>query len=185
MKQIKTFEQYNDSDLENLINDLDSIGQIKKIRAEITIGFPEFTRGTSLTSHPSWWQTNYSDFVVAEFMATENDYDTLLNEIKKGNFTQNFNQRTTEEIKKALEGKKIQAMALGCEKIGQLNEEVRKTVVHISAEQCEDRLLLQTNSMTDEEFTKFAEKIWAKTPVIIEKEIDKMIQIKINFQEIK
>jgi len=109
MRHLKAYESYTEDDLQGLLGDLESIGQVKKTRFELSIEFPLATDW----SHPSWWHKTSFIFAEAEVVDSGNPQkmvSSAFEKIKAGEFTQSDSESTWSRLTdlQEIENKKIQ-----------------------------------------------------------------------------
>jgi hypothetical protein len=109
MRHLKAYESYTEDDLQGLLGDLESIGQVKKTRFELSIEFPLATDA----SHPSWWRKTSFIFAATEVVDSGNLQkmaSSAFKKIKAGEFIQRDSESTRSRLTdlQEIENKKIQ-----------------------------------------------------------------------------
>jgi hypothetical protein len=191
MKHIKIYEDYSDEELDDLLGDLASIGQGKKVKVSCRV---EGSSPQQLT-HPSWWTEYLEVFAITVFpdRGSENaNKEFALKKIRRGEFDQTLDTEDPRISKKAgpevpaiVSKENIQKIASRVPTLYALLQEVKKEVVESIIKSWEEIHSKSLSSMSDSELQEFYKEEWRSSPKKVRETIDKSLDAGIRIREIE
>lgn len=189
MRHIKLYEDYTDKELDDLLGDLASVGQVKEVRVSCWVdgGVPQ-----QLT-HPSWWTGYMEVFAITVFpdRGSENaNKEFALQKIRRGDFDQVLETRDPlvaknagPEVPEIVSRENIQKIASGVPTLHELLQEVKKKIVQVLIKKWEDVHGNLLDTMSDSELQEFYDTEWRSTPKKLRETIDKSLKAEIRIKE--
>jgi hypothetical protein len=191
MKHIKIYEDYSDEELDDLLGDLASIGQGKKVKVSCRV---EGSSPQQLT-HPSWWTEYLEVFAITVFpdRGSENaNKEFALKKIRRGEFDQTLDTEDPRISKKAgpevpaiVSKENIQKIASRVPTLYALLQEVKKEVVESIIKSWEEIHSKSLSSMSDSELQEFYKEEWRSSPKKVKETIDKSLDAGIRIREVE
>ncbi len=190
MKHLKLYEEYTDSELDDLLGDLANIGHGKKVKVACRV------EGSTPQqfSHPSWWTEYLEVFAITVFpdRGSENsNKEFALQKIRKGEFDQTLDTENPRIFKKAgpevpaiVSKENIQKIASRVPTLYALLQEVKKEVVESIIKSWEEIHNKSLSSMSDSELREFYKTEWRSSPKKVKETIDKSLDAGIRIREV-
>lgn len=191
MKHLKIYEDYTDSELDDLLGDLASVGHGKKVKVACRV------EGSTPQqfSHPSWWTEYLEVFAITVFpdRGSENaNKEFALQKIRKGEFDQTLDTENPRIFKKAgpevpaiVNKENIQKIASRVPTLYALLQEVKKEVVESIIKNWEEIHSKSLSSMSDSELQEFYKTEWRSSPKKVRETIDKSLDAGIRIREVE
>jgi hypothetical protein len=189
MRHIKLYEDYTDKELDDLLGDLASVGQVKEVRVSCWVdgGVPQ-----QLT-HPSWWTGYMEVFAITVFpdRGSENsNKEFALQKIRRGEFEQNLDtddprvsKNAGPEVLEIVSKENVQKIASGVPTLYALLQEVKKEIVQVLIEKWEKIHSKLLGTMSDLELQEFYDTKWRSSPKKLRETIDKSLRAEIRIKE--
>jgi hypothetical protein len=191
MKHIKIYEDYSDEELDDLLGDLVSIGQGKKVKVVCLV---EGSDPQQLT-HPSWWTEYMEVFAIAVFpdRGTENaNKEFALQKIRRGEFEQSLETDEPRVAKKAgpeilsiVDKRNIQKIASQVPTLYALLQEVKNEIVQVLIKKWEGINSKSLAAMSDLALQEFYKTEWRSSPKKVKEAIDKSLKAEIRVRGIE
>ena len=191
MKHIRLYEDYSDEELDDLLGDLVSVGQAKKVKVACRV---EGSDPQQLT-HPSWWTEYMEIFAITVFpdRGTENaNKEFALQKIRKGEFEQSLETEDPKIAKKAgpeilsiVDKGNIQKIASQVPTLYALLQEVKEEIVQVLIKKWEEINRKPLSEMSDSELQEFYKTEWRSSPKKVKETIDKSLDAGIRIREIE
>jgi len=191
MKHIKLYEDYSDEELDDLLGDLASVGQGKKVKVVCLV---EGSTPQQLT-HPSWWTEYMEVFAITVFpdRGSENaNKEIALQRIRREEFDQNLEtdrpriaKNVGPEILSIVDKENIQRIASRVPTLYALLQEVKKELVEVIIKKWEDLHSKSLSVMSDSELEEFYKTEWRSSPKKVRETIDKSLKAEIRIREIE
>lgn len=191
MKHLKLYEDYSDEELDDLLGDLVSVGQGKKVKVACRV---EGSDPQQLT-HPSWWTEYMEIFAITVFpdRGTENaNKEFSLQKIRRGEFEQILEtedpkvaRKAGPEILEIVDKENIQKIASQVPTLYALVQEVKKEIVQVIIKKWEEINSKSLSAMSDSELQEFYKTEWRSSPKKVRETIDKNLDSGIRIREIE
>ena len=191
MRHIKLYEDYSDEELDDLLGDLASVGQVKEVKVSCWVDgcVPQ-----QLT-HPSWWTAYMEVFAITVFpdRGSENaNKEFALQKIRRGEFEQRLDtddprvsKDAGPEVLKIVSKENVQKIASGVPTLYALLQEVKKEIVQVLIEKWEKIHSKLLGTMSDFELQEFYDTKWRSTPKNLRETIDKSLKAEIRVRKIE
>ena len=189
MRHIKLYEDYTDKELDDLLGDLASVGQVKEIRVVCLVEGSAPQKST----HPSWWTEYLEVFAITVFpdRGSENaNKEFALQRIRRGEFDQaletddpRVSKNAGPEVLKIVSKENVQKIASGVPTLYALLQEVKKEIVQVLIEKWEKIHSKLLGTMSDFELQEFYDTKWRSTPKKLRETIDKSLKAEIRIKE--
>ena len=191
MRHIKLYEDYSDEELDDLLGDLASVGQVKEVKVSCWVDgcVPQ-----QLT-HPSWWTAYMEVFAITVFpdRGSENaNKEFALQKIRRGEFEQRLDtddprvsKDAGPEVLKIVSKENVQKIASGVPTLYALLQEVKKELVEVIIKKWEDLHSKLLGTMSDFELQEFYDTKWRSTPKNLRETIDKSLKAEIRVRKIE
>jgi hypothetical protein len=191
MKHLKIYENYSDEELDDLLGDLASIGQGKKVKVACRV---EGSSPQQLT-HPSWWTEYMEVFAITVFpdRGSENaNKEFALQKIRRGEFDQTLDtedpkisKRAGPEVPEIVSKENIQRIASRVPTLYALLQEVKKEIVQVIIKKWEDSQSKPLSAMGDSELQEYYKTEWRSSPKKVRETIDKSLDAGIRIREVE
>lgn len=189
MKHVKVYEEYTEKDIENLLTDLSSVGQVDRVKVVCLMK----TIIPQSLKHPSLWTNVTQSFAIAEFPdrgSDESNKKTALEKIKKGEFDQHLDSYLSAYIAslmgpesvKVFSKDVIQNLAVNSPDLDSLVQKVKEMAVDRIIAKWEEIHWKSISSMPYEEIQKFYETEWRSSPKKLRETIGENIESSINIK---
>lgn len=181
MKHLVIFETYSTKDLDDLMGDLDSIGQVKKVVVDCTVitCFPE------KKSHPTWWDIFPQTFASVEIADRGEDwqnYKVALEMIQEGKFSQMVEYPGISGLditKNVLSKNSIQQIANQTQSLEFFSSKVRDKVLDVIASEWGTMIETEVSKLSPEDFDEFFQG-WRESPRRVKEEIGQLVSQEIT-----
>ena len=191
MRHIKLYEDYSDEELDDLLGDLASVGQGKKVKVVCLVEGSTPQQST----HPSWWTEYMEVFAITVFpdRGSENaNKEIALQRIRREEFDQNLEtdrpriaKNVGPEILSIVDKENIQRIASRVPTLYALLQEVKKEMVEVIIKKWEDLHSKSLSGMSDSELEEFYKTEWRSSPKKVRETIDKSLKAEIRIREIE
>ena len=191
MKHLKLYEDYTDKELDDLLGDLASVGQVKEVRVVCLV---EGSVPQQL-AHPSWWTEYMEVFAITVFpdRGSENaNKEFALQKIRRGDFDQaletsdpRVSKNAGPEVPEIVSKENIQEIASRVPTLYALLQEVKKEIVQVLIEKWESIHTKLLDKMSDDELQEFYDSKWRSTPKNLRETIDKNLKAEIRVKNIE
>lgn len=191
MRHIKLYEDYTDKELDDLLGDLASVGQGKKVKVYCWVN----GNVPRQLTHPSWWTEYMEVFAITIFpdRGSENaNKEFALQKIRRGEFEQKLetddpwvSKNAGPEVLEIVSKENVQKIAAGVPTLYALLQEVKKEIVQVLIQKWEeihDKLL---TNMSDSELQEFYNTEWRSSPKKVKETIDKSLKAEIRVRKIE
>ena len=191
MKHLRLYEDYSDEELDDLLGDLASVGQGKKVKVVCLVEGSTPQQST----HPSWWTAYMEVFAITVFpdRGSENaNKEFALQKIRRGEFEQRLDtddprvsKDAGPEVLKIVSKENVQKIASGVPTLYALLQEVKKEIVQVLIEKWEKIHSKLLGTMSDFELQEFYDTKWRSTPKNLRETIDKSLKAEIRVRKIE
>lgn len=191
MKHIRLYEDYSDEELDDLLGDLASVGQGKKVKVACLV---EGSDPQQLT-HPSWWTEYMEVFAITVFpdRGSENaNKEFALQKIRRGEFEQaldtddpRVSKNAGPEVLEIVSKENVQKIAAGVPTLYALLQEIKKEIVQVLIEKWEGIHKKLLDTMSDTGIQRFYDTEWRSSPKKVRETIDKSLKAEIRVREIQ
>ena len=191
MKHLKLYEDYTDEELDDLLGDLASVGQGKKVKVACRV---EGSVPQQLT-HPSWWTEYMEIFSITVFpdRGTENaNKEFALQKIRRGEFEQSLDtddprvsKNADPEVLEIVSKENVQKTAAAVPTLYALLQEIKKEIVQVLIEKWEEIHKKLPDTMNDSELQEFYNTEWRSSPKKVKETIDESLKAEIRVRGIE
>jgi hypothetical protein len=189
MRHIKLYEDYTDKELDDLLGDLASVGQVKEVRVVCLVE----GKTPQHSTHPSWWTEYLEVFAITVFpdRGSENsNKEFALQKIRRGEFEQNLDtddpsvfRNAGPEVPEIVDEENIKRIASEVPTLHELLQEVKKKIVQVLIKKWEDVHGNLLDTMSDSELQEFYKTEWRSSPKKLRETIDKSLRAEIRIKE--
>ena len=191
MRHIKLYEDYTDKELDDLLGDLASVGQVKEVRVVCLVEGSTPQQST----HPSWWTEFMEVFAITVFpdRGSENsNKEFALQKIRRGEFEQTLDtdhpsvfRNAGPEVPEIVDEENIKRIASEVPTLDALLQKVKKEIVEAIIKKWEEIHKKSLSSMGDSELQKFYSAEWRSSPKKVRETIDKSLKAEIRVRGIE
>jgi hypothetical protein len=191
MRHIKIYEDYTDKEIDDLLGDLASVGQVKEVRVSCWVDgcVPQ-----QLT-HPSWWTGYMEVFAIAVFpdRGSENsNREFALQKIRRGEFEQRLDtddprvsKNADPEVLEIVSKENVQKTAAVVPTLYALLQEIKKEIVQVLIEKWEEIHKKLLDTMNDSELQEFYNTEWRSSPKKVKETIDESLKAEIRVKPVE
>lgn len=191
MKYLKLYEDYTDRELDDLLGDLASVGQVKEVKVVCLVEGSTPQQRT----HPSWWSEYMEIFAITVFpdRGSENaNKEFALQKIRRGEFDQSLetddprvSKNAGPEVPEIVSKENIQKIASAVPTLHALLQEVKKEIVQVLIKKWENIHSKLLDTMSDSELREFYNTEWRSSPKKVKETIDKSLKAEIKVRKIE
>jgi hypothetical protein len=191
MRHIKLYEDYTDKEIDDLLGDLASVGQVKEVRVSCWVDgcVPQ-----QLT-HPSWWTGYMEVFAITVFpdRGSENsNKEFALQKIRRGEFEQRLDtddprvsKNADPEVLEIVSKENVQKTAAVVPTLYALLQEIKKEIVQVLIEKWEKIHKKLLDTMNDSELQEFYNTEWRSSPKKVKETIDESLKAEIRVKPVE
>jgi hypothetical protein len=190
MKHIKIYEDYSDEELDDLLGDLASVGQGKKVKVVCLVE----GRNPQHSTHPSWWTEYMEVFAITVFpdRGSENaNKEFALQKIRRGEFDQSLDTeepsvfKAGPEVHEIVSKGNVQKIASRVPTLYALLQEVKGEIVEVIIRKWEKVHEKSLSSMSDLDLQEFYKTGWRSSPKKLKESIDKSLKAEIRIRGVE